>query len=201
MRVAIDDGSIRDHVQWHGVEEADVILVPAGTIHAIGPGLVIAEIQQSSDATFRLFDHGRRRELHVDHAVAVADAGPTACRSVPRRLTDARTVLVASPHFVLERIELAPKSNWTLHAEHETWMLVLQGHARVGLMNALVGEAMFLDADSASVTVGRNGLKALLAYSGAAPITGLLRELDRPIAVAPLPSMEAQPSWRPAVTP
>ena len=132
----------------------DVIFVPAGTIHAIGPGLVIAEIQQRSDATFRLFDYGRQRELHVDNAVAAAHAGPAECQSVPRRLTDARTLLVASPHFVLERIDLAPKSNWELHAEHETWLLVLEGYARVGLMNVFVGEAIFLEADRTSIKVG-----------------------------------------------
>ena len=120
-----------------GVLKDDVIFVPAGTIHAIGPGLVIAEIQQRSDATFRLFDYGRQRELHVDNAVAAAHAGPAECQSVPRRLTDARTLLVASPYFVLERIDLSPKSNWELHAEHETWLLVLEGHARVGPMNAV----------------------------------------------------------------
>ena len=54
----------------------DVVFVPAGTIHAIGAGLVIAEIQQRSDATFRMFDFGRKRELHVANAVAVAAAGP-----------------------------------------------------------------------------------------------------------------------------
>ena len=61
---------------WRAVSADDVISVPAGTIHAIGAGLVIAEIQQRSDATFRLFDHGRQRELHVESAIAVADAGP-----------------------------------------------------------------------------------------------------------------------------
>ena len=49
---------------------------PPGTIHAIGAGLVIAELQQRSDTTFRLFDHGRERELHIEKAIAVADAGP-----------------------------------------------------------------------------------------------------------------------------
>ena len=66
LRQAVDDGSISDLVVWQAVSPDDVIYVPAGTIHAIGAGLVIAEIQQRSDATFRLFDHGRQRELHVE---------------------------------------------------------------------------------------------------------------------------------------
>ena len=78
MRHAADDGSIADLVVWQAVAAGDTVFVPAGTIHAIGAGLVIAEIQQRSDATFRLFDHGRGRELHIESAIAVADAGPAA---------------------------------------------------------------------------------------------------------------------------
>ena len=70
LRASIEDGSIADLIQWSPARKGDVIFVPAGTIHAIGPGLVLAEIQQRSDTTFRLFDHGRRkvdaREL-IDH--------------------------------------------------------------------------------------------------------------------------------------
>jgi mannose-6-phosphate isomerase len=178
LRTSIEDGSIADLVQWRSILSNEIIFVPAGTIHAIGAGLVIAEIQQRSDATFRLFDHGRQRELHVDHAVAAANAGPAERQSGPRRLTDARTLLVASPHFVLERIDLAPESSWGLHAKHETWLLILEGHARVGLMNAFVGEAIFLEADRTSIKAGSEGLKGLLAYLGPQPSPSLLRNLD-----------------------
>jgi mannose-6-phosphate isomerase len=211
LRASIEDGSISDLVQWHLVLKDDVIFVPGGTIHAIGPGLVVAEIQQRSDATFRLFDHGRQRELHVNNAVAAANAGPAEFQSVPRRLTDVRTLLVASPHFVLERIDLAPKSNWELQAEHETWVLVLDGHARVRRRTVFVGEGIFLEADRTSIKVGSNGLKGLVAYSGMEPSPSLLYNLDgqnagfpiRHFSQLPLPyrattgstarSMEARP--------
>jgi mannose-6-phosphate isomerase len=177
LRTAIADGTISGLVQWHPVQKGDVIFVPAGTIHAIGAGLVIAEIQQRSDATFRLFDHGRQRELHADNAVAAADAGPAQSQSAPKRLTDARTLLIACPHFVLERVDLWRQSNWELDAEHETWLLILEGHARVGLMNAFVGEALFLEASRTSIEVGSEGLTALLAYLGPQPAANLLRNL------------------------
>jgi mannose-6-phosphate isomerase len=182
LRAAIEDGSIANLIQWHRVRKDDVIFVPAGTIHAIGRGLVLAEIQQRSDATFRLFDHGRQREIHLDNAVAAATAGPAECQSVPSRLTDARSVLVTSPHFVLERIELPPSSNWELHAEQETWVLVVEGHARIGPMNTFVGEAVFLEADDARLRVGADGVTALLAYLGPNPDPRLLRKLDEPVA-------------------
>ncbi len=75
LREAIADGSIAKRIAWRQVACGDVVDVPAGSIHAIGAGLVIAEIQQRSDTTFRLFDYGRSRALHVEQAVAVADTG------------------------------------------------------------------------------------------------------------------------------
>ena len=86
LREAVDDGSIAGLVAWRTVLSGDVVFVPAGTIHAIGAGLVIAEIQQRSDATFRMFDFGRKRELHVANAVAVADAAPADVSLKPKRL-------------------------------------------------------------------------------------------------------------------
>src|ERR1700739_1123559 len=114
----------------------DVIFVPTGTIHAIGPGLVVAEIQQRSDATFRLFDHGRQRELHIENAVAVADAGPAKSQVVPTRLPDTRTLLISNAHFTFERIDLAPRSEWCLEAQQETWLLVVEGSARTATFSA-----------------------------------------------------------------
>ncbi len=175
LRSAIESGSISQLVQWKPVAEGDVISIPAGTIHAIGAGLVLAEIQQRSDSTFRLFDFGRPRELHVENAVAVARAQPFECSSTPKRLTDARTLLVANPHFVLERIDLPPNSTWKLCAERETWLLVLDGRAKVGLINAFVGEAVFVEDDRARIDVGSDGMKGLLAYLGPDPCPFLLQ--------------------------
>jgi len=179
LRASIEDGSIAHLIQWRAVRKDDVIFVPAGTIHAIGPGLVLAEIQQRSDTTFRLFDHGRQREIHVDNAVAAANAGPAERQSLPQRLTDNRSLLVISPHFVLERIDLPPNSDWELRAEQETWLLVIEGYAQVGEMNAFVGEAIFVEADRTSLKAGSRGFKGLLAYVGPNPKPSLLQELDQ----------------------
>jgi mannose-6-phosphate isomerase len=193
LRTSIEDGSILDLVRWLPVTQGDVIFVPAGTIHAIGAGLVVAEIQQRSDATFRLHDHGRGRELHVDDAVGAAHARPADGQSAPQRLTDARTVLVASRHFVLERIDLWPESTWELRAEHETWLLVLEGQARVGSVDLLVGEAIFLDADRASIKVASGTVKGLLAYVGSEPSLDLLHNVDWQNAGSPVHPVEARP--------
>jgi mannose-6-phosphate isomerase len=182
LRAAIRDGSIVDLVQWRAVAEGDVVFIPAGTIHALGAGIVLAEIQQHSDATFRLFDYGRGRKLHEDDGVAVANAWPLRPADSPTRFTGERTVLVASRHFVFEKIDLPAGSSWALLAERETWMLVLDGHAAIGLKAVSVGQAVFASGGRSSIEVGANGLTALVAYPAAAPVAALLQPLGEPSA-------------------
>lgn len=73
MREAALDGSIEGLLEWHPVKAGDFFYLPAGTVHAIGPGLTLVEVQQNSDITYRLYDYGRPRELHLDEGLAVAD--------------------------------------------------------------------------------------------------------------------------------
>lgn len=176
LRASIKDGSIAGLTRWRPVAKGDTIFVPAGTIHAIGAGIVLAEIQQRSDATFRLFDYGRQRQLHEDSAVAVSDAGPVQTQAGPQRLTAARTAMIANPHFVLERIDLPANSKWALDADRETWLLVIEGCARIGRISASVGDAVFAEADRADLKVGPTGMSGLIAYPGPDPIMALLRE-------------------------
>jgi mannose-6-phosphate isomerase len=178
LRASIEDGSIADLVQWRPAAKGDINFVPAGTIHAIGAGIVLAEIQQRSDTTFRLFDYRRHRELHQERAVAVSDAGPAQTQSAPRRLTAARTALISNPHFVLERIDLQANSNWALNADRETWILVIEGGARIGLIAASVGDAVFAEADRAGIEAGPDGMSCLIAYPGPHPIMQLLQESE-----------------------
>jgi mannose-6-phosphate isomerase len=175
LRASIKDGSIAGLAQWRPARRGDVIFVPAGTIHAVGAGIVLAEIQQHSDATFRLFDYGRQRELHEESAVAVSDAGPVQTQVVARRLSDERWALIASPHFVLERINLPANSSWALTADKETWILVTEGQARIGVTNTTVGDVIFIEADHTGIEVGPDGIGGLIAYPGPDPVMSLLR--------------------------
>jgi mannose-6-phosphate isomerase len=177
LRASIQNGSIEELVDWRPVAKDDVIYIPAGTIHAIGAGIVLAEIQQRSDTTFRLFDFGRQRELHEDNGVAVAHPWPLRAPCIPTRLTATRTLLVASRHFVLERVELTEGSSWALLAEPETWILVLGGHAAIGLSAASIGQTIFVGGGRASIEVGAGGLSALIAYPASRPSDTLLQTL------------------------
>jgi mannose-6-phosphate isomerase len=166
LREAIDTGSILDLIRWQSVSTGDTIFVPAGTIHAIGAGVVIAEIQQRSNATFRLFDFGRQRELHKERAIAVAVAGPAGTAISPRQLTDQRMLLTANEHFVFEKIDLPPNTAWSLEAERETWFLIVDGTALIGSLDAAIGDVMFVKADRVDMQSGSIGLVGLVAYAG-----------------------------------
>ena len=177
LRAAIRDGSIANLTQWRPVAKGDIIFVPAGTIHAIGAGIVLAEVQQRSDTTFRLFDYGRQRELHEECAVAASDAGPVQAQSDPRRLTAARTALITSQHFVIERIDLPANSNWALNADRETWILAIEGRALIGVTSISVGDAVFIEDDRTGIEVGAGGMSGLMAYPGPDPVTTLLEDV------------------------
>ena len=115
IAAAAMDGSIEDLLAWYPAQVGDVFYLPAGTVHAIGPGLALVEVQQNSDTTFRLYDYGRPRELHLERALAVAAGSPHSPQH--RRNITAGSVLVDGPHFRLERIEGMPdaatKARWT----------------------------------------------------------------------------------------
>ena len=183
LREAIGDGSISDFVVWRTVSANDVIFVPAGTIHAIGAGLVIAELQQRNDTTYRLFDHGRKRELHVENAIVVSDAGPAEFQVRPSQLTAERRLFVSSPHFVFEQIDLAANSHWLLEAERETWLLVLSGSAVAGSFDVATGDALFAQSDRVDIHPGVIGMTGLVAYTGGDPIPHLLLRLTQPDSI------------------
>ncbi|MEL6487331.1 MAG: class I mannose-6-phosphate isomerase [Pseudomonadota bacterium] len=110
IEAAARDGSIEDMLTWHSVSAGDVYYLPAGTVHAIGPGLALVEVQQNSDTTFRLFDYGRPRELHLERAIAVAQGepyGPQHKGTVAER----GTTLIDGPYFRLDRIEGVPDAS------------------------------------------------------------------------------------------
>ncbi len=83
LREAALTGEIMDLLNWIPVQPGETFFVPAGTIHALGGGLALCEVQQYSDVTYRLYDYGRPRELHLDHGVAVSSLEPfSSCQEV-----------------------------------------------------------------------------------------------------------------------
>jgi mannose-6-phosphate isomerase len=103
LRAASLSGEIETLLNWLPVKSGDSFFTAPGTVHAIGPGLALVEIQQNSDITYRLYDYGRPRELHLDKGIAVSDPRPHPGRSVAQDLGGGRERLVSSTHFVTDR--------------------------------------------------------------------------------------------------
>lgn len=122
IRDAALSGRIKDLLTWHEVEAGDVFYLPAGTVHAIGEGLTLVELQQTSDTTFRLYDYGRPRELHLDRALAVADCKPYPA-SLKSSVAERGETLIEGPYFRLDRVEGAPGD--ALRAAYDGPLLVL----------------------------------------------------------------------------
>ncbi len=127
LRAASLSGEIEALLNWVEVHPGDTIFVPAGTIHALGGGLALCEIQQPSDVTYRLYDYGRPRELHLEHSLAVADAGPARKLPQPVPLAPGETRLVASPQFITDRIEIGRSASYSPSAANTEFLIVIQG--------------------------------------------------------------------------
>jgi mannose-6-phosphate isomerase len=138
LRAAALDGSIEQLLDWREVEARDFYFVPAGTIHAIGAGLTLLEFQQNSDVTFRLYDYGRPRELHLDKAIQVAKRGPYS-EPVQHVAANEERVLVDGQTFtlVLSRDDAL--------GDRRRWVLPLDGTVRSGGDIAGAGECLLLD--------------------------------------------------------
>lgn len=122
MGKAAKDGSIEDLLTWHEVKRGDVYHLEPGTVHAIGSGLSLVEVQQSSDTTFRLYDYGRPRELHLERALAVASGAPYPENLKGNVAQRGETLIEAQP-FRLDRVEGVPGK--AMHAAYPGMLLVL----------------------------------------------------------------------------
>ncbi len=105
LKAAALDGSIEGLLDWKPVKAGDFFYSGSGTIHAIGAGITLIEVQQNSETTYRLYDYGRPRELHLEQGIAVAEPVPFVAHPMPGRVADDRIILVEGPKFVLERWE------------------------------------------------------------------------------------------------
>jgi mannose-6-phosphate isomerase len=105
FRDAISDVQAEQLLNWMDVQQGDMLYVAAGTVHTIGGGLILLETQQASDVTYRLYDYGRPRELHVEKGLAAiklnSDAG-----KVVQNPKDKTRFLVRSPFFQVEKMRL-----------------------------------------------------------------------------------------------
>jgi len=141
---AIADGTAEDCLRSVAVRSGDAVFAPAGTPHTILPGMVLCEIQQHSDITYRIYDYnrvgadGKPRELHIQKALDVlrfgnaADPGAGLCR--PARVTSsgaAKTLYAACPYFATERWEFPQKGHAATSPERFALLIFLEGQGRI----------------------------------------------------------------------
>jgi mannose-6-phosphate isomerase len=117
VKAGIADGTLEESLNMLTVAAGDVIFVDAGTVHAIWPGSVLLEIQQNSDLTYRMYDYGRPRELHIEKSLEATRLQTRAGKVAAHTLND-RTTLIDVEYFSVERIPVAgSKSSASLHSE------------------------------------------------------------------------------------
>jgi mannose-6-phosphate isomerase len=154
LRSAALDGSILDELDWRPVRAGDFLYVPPGTIHAIGAGISLLEFQQNCDVTYRLYDYGRPRELHLDDGVAVARREPYPAHLMTHVEQDKDAILAKGPPFLLAfaQRDVLP--------DRKRWILPLRGTVRSGNETASAGDCLLVEAgarvecDDARLIVG-----------------------------------------------
>ena len=160
----------------HKVHAGDTIFVPAGTPHTIGPGMVICEVQQTSDLTYRVYDYGRvdssgkQRELHVEKALAVTKFGrSTAGKVAPLPLPHEsvkKTLLAACPFFATERWEFQSPFRSTPSLSHFALLVILEGAGLLNWQNSSApyspGQCWFMPASLGTLALEPQGETKLI---------------------------------------
>jgi mannose-6-phosphate isomerase len=141
------------------VSVGDMLFVDAGTVHAIGPGVVLLETQQTSDVTYRLYDYGRPRELHLEKGLHVIKPKTQAGKVVPRKM-DGFTRLIEQTYFVVDRFELGATKEETVSLDGVGCLVGLTGRGVVrtpdGELELIPGKAVVVPMGDGSVVVETN---------------------------------------------
>lgn len=168
LRAAALDGSIESLMHWRPVKAGDVIYSSAGTIHAIGAGITLIEVQQNVDLTYRLYDYGRPRELHLDAGIAVSDPVPFAGDDPVQAKGPGRNILVQGQKFVLESWSWAGERHFALQKGLPGWFVPVSGNGQIDGMPWKAGECYLVE-DSVEFHA-EPGSDMLFAYPGQVPV-------------------------------
>jgi mannose-6-phosphate isomerase len=155
MTASVAGGTMEELLEWVPVSVGDMLFVDAGTVHAIGPGVVLLETQQTSDVTYRLYDYGRPRELHLKKGLQVMKA-KTAAGKVPPRVMGGFTRLIEQKYFVVDRFELGKAEETVVSFAGPACLVALSGSGVViadGQVELIPGQAVVVPVGNGGVTV------------------------------------------------
>ena len=142
-------GEIERLLRWYDASPGDTYFVPAGTVHAIGAGLAVCEIQQQSDVTYRLYDYGRPRELHLERGAAVADLGSHPGRQPAIPQPDGSLLLADCRYFRTELLPVVSELLYTPRNAGLELLIVLQGSGVLAGQAFQTGEGWLVPAGAA----------------------------------------------------
>jgi mannose-6-phosphate isomerase len=173
LRSSALSGEIEELVEWRKVHPGDTIFVPAGTVHAIGAGLTICEIQENSDITYRLYDYGRPRELHLEDGCRVAELGPAGDASVPVTLAPWRTQLAECEYFRIERFDVTEPLRISASNPYYLLLICIRGHGQIAGRQTEPGQVWLAPAHGDEFVVEGNGSEWILTYRAGGPFEGI----------------------------
>ncbi len=139
------DGAIVDMMDWRPVKAGDVIYSAAGAVHAIGAGITLIEVQQNVDLTYRLYDYGRPRELHLQEGIAVSDPVPYVAPPIIGDIGDGRAILCEGGKFVLERWSWEGSRGIDLPPGLTGWMVPVTGGGTIDGAQFAAGECWMVE--------------------------------------------------------
>ena len=145
LKEASLSGEIENLLQWFDAAPGDTFYIPSGTVHAIGAGLTLCEIQQHSDVTYRLHDYGRPRELHLDKAVEVSHLGPHPARRT-RAQKDGDRVLVSCPYFTTSKLCISNSTKYITPISPTEVLIMIEGSGVMDGVPAKAGDVWYLEA-------------------------------------------------------
>ena len=172
VRAAIEGQYLTDYLEKVPVEKGDVFFIPAGTVHAIGAGIVIAEIQENSNLTYRVYDYGRKdkngkeRELHIAKALDVMHCKPAGRgKAVDEEISGGCRRLASCPYFTVDRAFLREGEKLIKSVGKESFLsaILLNGQGKVQEeaggreLSAEKGNSFFIPAGSGDVSFFGDG--------------------------------------------
>lgn len=157
VETAIASGSFEDLLNWTEIHAGELYYIDAGTVHCISAGSVLLETQQNSDTTYRLYDYGRGRELHVERALDSMKISTLAGRVKPHTIEDGVS-LIAAPRFVVEKFDLKSVREFSTGADG--------GSSSVQILVALAGCGVVEAGDAQPVSFAQGQAVIIPAATG-----------------------------------
>lgn len=167
FRKSIEDGTFLQYVNREKVKKGDLFFIEAGTLHAIGKGILLAEIQQNSNITYRVYDYGRLgangkpRPLHIENAIEVTDCIPPKKEAKgagkPQKFDGfTRQNLVKCDLFTVDKYSVHGK--FCLNADNTSFLslLVTDGNGKIGDFDIKKGDSLFVPADFGEFSLSGN---------------------------------------------